>query len=215
MIFLTVLLLFVRLFVTKHSYVCTLDGQSCVDTVDVRQRGNTAADTNRQVIVQGSDFSCNGRITGYLISLEKASSSGDYPIVQVWHPTSSTVYTRVDTECALTDDDISRMRNGEEYYLGNVSCTGNNRIEFQSGDVIGHYHANEVRYRLWNIGTVGYTSHVRDEDNPPNTFSINSVDDSQTRQPLIQVLYGKIRSYIYVQYYRICGDFSINILMQK
>ena len=88
------------------------------------------------------------------------------------------------------------MRNGDEYYLGNVSCTGNSRIEFQSGDVIGYYHANEVRYRLWNIGTVGYTSHVRDEGSPLNTFNINNVNDSQTRQPLIQVLYGKIRSYI-------------------
>ena len=191
--------------------ICTLDGQSCVDTVDVRQRGTNSADNPRQVIIPESDFSCNGRITGYLISLEKASSSGDYPIVQVWHPTSSTAYTRVATECPLTESVISRMRNGNEYYLGNVSCTGNNRIEFQSGDVIGHYHANEVRYRLWNIETIRYTSYIRYENNPLNTFSINSVDDSQTRQPLIQVLYGKIRSYIYVQYYRICGVFPINI----
>ena len=177
--------------------ICTLDGQSCVDTVDVRQRGTNSADNPRQVIIPESDFSCNGRITGYLISLEKDSSSGDYPIVQVWHPTSSTVYTRVDTECPLTESVISRMRNGDEYYLGNASCTGNNRIEFQSGDVIGHYHANEVRYKLWNIETMGYTSYIHDENNPPNTFNINNNDvDSQIRQPLIQVLYGKIRSYI-------------------
>ena len=148
------------------------------------------------MIVLGSDFSCNGRITGYLISLETAISTGDYPIVQVWHPTSSTVYTRVDTECLLTESVISRMRNGDEYYLGNVSCTGNNRIEFQSGDVIGHYHANEVRYRLWNIGTMGYTSYSRDEGSPLDTFNINNVDDSGIRQPLIQVLYGNINYYI-------------------
>ena len=173
-----------------------IDGQSCADTVDVRQSGTNAASTSTQVIVPESDFSCNGRITGYLISLEKANSSGDYPIVQVWHPTNPAVYTRVATECPLTESVISRMRNGDEYYFGNASCTGDNRIEFQSGDIIGYYHANEVRYRLWNIGTVGYTSHVRNEDNPPNTFNINNVDDSETRQPLIQVLYGKIRSYI-------------------
>ena len=83
------------------------------------------------------------------------------------------------------------MRNGDEYYLGNVSCTGDNRIEFQSGDIMGHYHANEVRYVLRNIGTMGYTSYVRDEDSPLNTFNVNGVDDSLTRQPLIQVLYGK------------------------
>ena len=171
--------------------VNTLDGQSCVDTVNVRQRGTYSASTITQVIVPDSDFSCNGRITGYLISLESASSSGDYPIVQVWHPTNSTVYTRVDTECPLTESDISRMRNGDEYYLGNVTCTGENRIEFQSGDVIGYYHANEVQYRLWTIETMGYTSYIHDQGSPSNMFNINNVDYSETRQPLIQVLYGK------------------------
>ena len=80
-----------------------------------------------------------------------------------------------------------------------MSCTGDNRIEFQSGDIIGYYHANNVRYRLWNIETVGYTSYVRDEDSPPNTFNVNGVDDSTTRQPLIQMLYGKIRNYKYIR----------------
>ena len=84
------------------------------------------------------------------------------------------------------------MRNGgDEYYLGNVTCTGDNRIEFQSGDVIGYYHGNEVRYQLWSIGTMGYTSYSRDEESPPNIFNTNNVD-SDTSQPLIQVLYGKI-----------------------
>ena len=174
----------------------TLDGQStsCVDTVNVERAGDNSADTNRQVIVPESDFSCNGRITGYLISLEKDSSEGDYPIVQVWHPTSSSEYTRVDTECPITESDINRIRprNEDDYYLGNVSCTGDNRIEFQSGDIIGHYHANNVLYKLWNIDTATYTSYVRDEDSPLNTFNVNNVDDSITRQPLIQVLYGKI-----------------------
>ena len=149
------------------------------------------------MIVPRSIFSCNGRITGYLISLEIASSSGDYPIVQVWHPTTSTVYTRVATECPLTANDIDRMRNGDEYHLGNVSCTGDNRIEFQSGDIIGYYHANEVRYRLWNIETMGYTAYSRERKNPPN-FNINGIDGTENRQPLIQVLYGKIASHVHI-----------------
>ena len=134
----------------------TLDGQSCVDTVNVRWRGINAVFTNTQDIVPESDFSCNGRITGYLISLERDSSSGDYPIVQVWrrHRTNQQLYNRVNTLCALTGSDINNMGG---YYLGNVSCTGNERIEFQSGDVIGYYHANEVQYRLWSIDTTGYT----------------------------------------------------------
>ena len=94
----------------------TLDGQSCVDTVNVRQSGTNAADNNKQVIVLESDFSCNGRITGYLISLERDSSSGDYPIVQVWrrHHTNQQLYNRVNTLCALTGSNITNMGG---YYL--------------------------------------------------------------------------------------------------
>ena len=121
-----------------------MDRAVLMHAVNARQKGDDAARTDTQVIVPNSVFSCNGRVTGYLISLQSDSASGSYPSVQVWHPTSSTEYTRVDTECPLTASDISMMRdgNGDEYYLGNVSCTGNNRIEFQSGDVIGYYHGS-------------------------------------------------------------------------
>ena len=150
------------------------------------------------MIVPRSSFSCNGRVTGFLISLESDSSSGSYPSVQVWHPISSTEYTRVDTECELTDSDISMMRdgNGNDYYLGNVSCTGNNRIEFQSGDVIGYHHGSSVLYRLWSIDTNGYTTYHHDTSSPLNTFNINDNDVSSTdnSQPLIEVMYGKINT---------------------
>ena len=172
--------------------VLIINAQSCVDTVNTKQRGTNAASTNEQVIVPASIFSCNGRITGYLISLESESSQGDYPIVQVWHPINSRIYTRVDTECPLTANDISRMTAmGDEYYLGKVSCTGDNRIEFQSGDIIGHYHSNEVRYRLWNIETMGYTSYSQDHINPPPIFNISSAVNT-IMQPLIQILYGEV-----------------------
>ena len=172
-----------------------IDAQSCVDTVDVRQKGDDAASTDRQVIVPSSVFTCNGRVTGCLISLESASSSGGYPSVQVWHPTSSTEYTRVDTECALTASDISRMedRNGDEYYLANVSCTSSNRIEFQSGDIIGYHHGSSVLYRLWSVDANGYTSYHRDVSRPLNTFNTDSnADTDSDKQPLIQLMYGKM-----------------------
>ena len=146
------------------------------------------------MIVPESDFSCNGRITGYLISLEDASSSArDYPIVQVWrrNHTNQQLYNRVNTLCALTRSNITNMG---EYYLGNVSCTGNERIEFQSGDVIGYYHANEVRRRLWTTDTTGYTVYERDVNSPLDTLNINASDvvKTENRQPLIQVMFGKI-----------------------
>ena len=146
------------------------------------------------MIVQGTEFSCNGRITGYLISLERDSSSGDYPIVQVWrrNHTNQQLYNRVTTLCALTGSNINNMAG--DYYLGNVSCTGNKTIEFQSGDVIGYYHANTVQYRLWSIKTTGYTVYQYDNNSSLDTLNIsaNNVNKLTSRQPLIQVMFGKI-----------------------
>jgi len=164
--------------------------------VNAQQRGTDTSLTRSQVIIPEYNFSCNGRITGYLISLNRNFfGAQDYPSVQVWHPTSSTVYTRVDTECPLTDSDISEMTDsGDEYYLGNVSCTGNNSIEFQSGDVIG-YHQGFIRHRMRNIRPTGYTSLRIEDNNPLNTFDTNDVSNGNTFaniQPLIQVMFGKI-----------------------
>ena len=151
------------------------------------------------MIVPRSRFSCNGRVTGYLISLRQDNNSGGgYPSVQVWHLTNSTQYTRVDTECPLTANDIRRINNNNNNnrYLGNVSCTGSNRIEFQSGDIIGYHHGSEVHYRLWSIVSNGYTSYYRNTSSPLNTFTNNNgVESINNRQPLIEVMYGKINTH--------------------
>ena len=153
------------------------------------------------MIVPSSNFSCNGRVTGYLISLESANnSSGGYPSVQVWHPTSSTEYTRVNTECALTENDISMMMdgNGHDYYLGNVSCTGNNRIEFQSGDVIGYHQGSPVRYQLWTVQYIGYRAYYHITNSTLNTFIIsNDVPTHNDMIPMIELMYGKINTLTY------------------
>ena len=79
-----------------------------------------------------------------------------------------------------------------EYYLGNVSCNGSNRIEFQSGDVIGYHQGRQVLYQLWNIMANGYISYHSDESNPLNTFSISDASSSNNVQPLIEVMYGEL-----------------------
>ena len=85
--------------------VYTLDGQSCFDTVNIRQQGTDTFSSGNQVIIPRSNFSCDGRITGYQISLSPGAVTDLVislpPIIQVWHPTSLTAYTRVDTECPL------------------------------------------------------------------------------------------------------------------
>ena len=83
----------------------------------------------------------------------------------------------------------------DHHYLGSVSCTGDNRTEFQTGDVIGYHHGTPLRYQLWSIDSNGYTTYFhRDTISPLNTFTIisNDVQSANNRQPLIEVMYGKI-----------------------
>jgi len=111
---------------------------------------------------------------------------------------NSGVYTIVDTACPLTDGDITMMSSSDStdgYYLGNVSCTIDRRIEFQSGDLIG-YNQVPSRYSLWIINAVEYTSYSR--NGPSNrqldTFNINDRTESTNTQPLIQMIFGNMHS---------------------
>ena len=156
---------------------------------------------NRQIIVLGSDFRCNGRLTGYLISLDLNGAPRGYPSIQVWRrsDTDPLEYTIVGTACALTDGDITMMNDGTwNYYLGNVSCTMGGRIEFQSGDIIGYNQDAPSRYSLWIISAVGYASYSRNgPSRQSNTFNINNIVGINDTQPLIQMIFGNYLHSIY------------------
>ena len=172
-------------------------GESCIDFVDIRQEGANTLSTSGLIIVPEYNFSCNGRITGYLIRLEQnAMDSTEYSSIQVWQPINqnSTIYNKVGT-CILTADDIVNItKNGSLYHLGDISCTGDSRTEFQSGDVIGYYQSNSSRYQLLNINaTEGYTSYGS-KNSSLTSIDISNVDYTyKSTQPLIQVMYGKVR----------------------
>ena len=129
-------------------------------------------------------------MTGYLISLNQVDDvTGDYPSIQVWRPSTSTNYNAISLY-TLTQNDIFNMNS---YYLANVTFTGANRIEFQSGEVIGYHLPNTLRYTVWSIGTTGYTSFSISASSPLSRFRTDNADSMDSgRQPLIQVLYGKV-----------------------
>ena len=163
-----------------------IDGQDyCTTVTDVQQEGTDTLNTNTQVI-SNSGFSCNGRITSYEISLNRIGGPNVYPSIQVWHPSGSN-FTRV-SEYLLVSSDIAETAN---YNLANVSFTGANRIEFQSGDVIGYYLPNSLRYIVWNIQTVGSVSYTLSTGNSLAIFSMNDANTEVDRQPLIQVAFGE------------------------
>ena len=169
-----------------------------MDTVNVQQQGMDRLGRNSFVIVPRGNFSCNGRITGYMASMDR---NADFPCyylrVFVWQPmnTAQTIFSIRNTY-VLNNSYINSMGN---YYFANVSFTGNERIEFQSGDVIGYWHRSSLVlrpcYRVWNIRTAGYTSYRvgATRDNPfIDTININDGSSAAItdRQPLIQVTFG-------------------------
>jgi len=140
-----------------------------------------------------SNFSCNGRITGYMISLELIGNPINYPIIQVWHPENSLSYNVIDQHEVVADD-VTNINNGE-YYLANISLTGVNRIEFMSGDTYGYFMPSLTDcYSVGHIVTMGFMSYIAASSIPLNNFSIaNEVAVSmENMQPLIQIIYGKL-----------------------
>ena len=172
-------------------YLLSTDAHSCVDTVNVQRQGTDQLNNNGFYIVPRSNFSCNGRIIGYMASLDQINNRRcNNPHILVWRPTNTkqTTYCIVDNY-QLRNGDINRM---ESYYFANVSFTENNRIEFQSGDVIGYWHTIvNPCYTVWSINTTGYTSYRRNVGSNTNIdIESNSVTATPNRQPLIQVIFG-------------------------
>ena len=128
------------------------------------------------------------------------ADSGEYPTIQIWRPVAqnSTMYDKVGTVCALTAYDIINITaNESSYCLANVSCTGDNRTEFQSGDVIGYYQNNSLHSRVLNVVTEGYTSYSSDISFTNINISLKLFNTFRSIQPLIQVMYGKVVKHNY------------------
>ena len=178
-----------------------------MDTVTVQQQGSDRLSNNLYVIVPRNNFSCNGRITGYMVSLYQNEDDDfdecNFPRILLWHPmnTDQTAYT-IDDTYTLSNSDINRMGS---YYFADVSFNGNDRIEFQSGDVIGYRHRSSPCYTVYSIRTGGYTSYnVRSISNDMINMDDSSVTATANRQPLIQVIFGMtyytLTIYVYLKY---------------
>ena len=171
-----------------------LDGQVCTDYVDINQDGRDQIGHDRLAIIPRLSFSCNGTITSIIARVRFYSNRVDYPAFQVWRPLSvgSTVYNKIG-EAQLQSDQVTG--NGDRYQMANITLTGSNRIDFQSGDVVGYYHPPQSRYQVRTIRTDGYRLYQFDEPSGSislvNLINADNDDDDHDQQPLIQFTIGK------------------------
>ena len=92
-------------------------------------------------------------------------------------------------EVLLQSDDQVTLGMGNEYGEANITLTGNNTIEVQSGDVVGYYHPPNARYQVRTIRTDGYRMYRFNVSSVPTSINANYNDNNL--QPLIQFTIGK------------------------
>ena len=150
------------------------------------QRSRNTLQDGIQVIIPAFSFNCNGRITGFSVGMHRAFYIlGNFPEFQVWRPLSPDTngYSKIGQVQFQT-------RTSSTYYEYNVLLTGNDRLKFQSGDVIGYYQPNYPSARISNILNENYTSYYSSYDDL-NTTSLSSGRYATiTYQPLINILTG-------------------------
>ena len=165
-----------------------LGGQFCTDSVDVQQDGRSQISRDRLAIIPRLNFNCNGTITSIIARVRLDSDRIDYPVFQVWRPTSigSTVYNKIGEVQLQSDDQVT---GSGDFRTANITLTGNNTIEVQSGDVVGYYHPPQSQYRVRNIESNGYIQYVFDGSLESVDLD-DGVDIRNDRQPLIQFVIG-------------------------
>ena len=166
-----------------------LGGQICTDSVDIQLDGDNEISAITVVIIPRLNFTCNGRITNIRAKMSSRSPSG-LPYFQIWRPMSSMIYNRIHT-VQLQSAHVTQL-SGTRVNIS-ITLTGNERREFQSGDVIGYYHPSNSRYQVRTISTDGYIQYRFDGSSTLTSVDLNTVgsgDITDQRQPLIQFTIG-------------------------
>ena len=169
-----------------------LGGQECTDYVDVQQNGHNSIRRGMTAIIPRLNFTCNGRIT-IITAKVNTNYRNDYPYFQVWRPTSvgSTSYEKSgEVQLQSGNHMIICSSQHNNRCIVNITLTGTNTIEVESGDIVGFYLPSESRYRVRTIQTSGYILYEFDGSLELVNFS-NMIDNEDNQQPLIQFTIGK------------------------
>ena len=173
----------------------SIAGLTCIDVVDnVQQTPDSQIIANRTVIVPRLNFTCNGRITNIRVRIDSATeifpdnTGTNLPYIQVWRqsPTSQLNYSLVD-KVQIQSDHLNTQLT---YLEAIIPLTGNDRIQFLSGDVIGFYNPPDSGYVTRDIQTTGYVFYVFVGSNA-SSFNLSAGIMSDRKQPLIQFTLGE------------------------
>ena len=152
--------------------------------------GGNQISNNRITIVPHLNFTCNGRITNIRVRINGDGTGDNFPYIQVWRLSSAPstqLYNLID-EVQIQSSHLSTQL---KYQEANIPLTGNNRIQFQSGDVIGFYNPSDSRYEIRDIRTPGYVFYTFIGSTATSLDLSNADSTPMGRQSLIQFTLGK------------------------
>jgi len=176
--------------------ILCLGGQTCTDSVNIHQNGHDLINSNRLVIIPRLNFTCSGRIIEIMARMRMRIGTS-FPYIQIWRQIKNDpiIFSNIG-EVQIQESQVLHCRNDTEYCTVNIVLTGNNRIEFQSGDVVGYYHPSDIQYRVRTLRTSGYIQFEYEGSTAPTTVILDNADRSTDhRQPLIQFVIGKMACY--------------------
>ena len=167
-----------------------LGGQFCADSIDVQQNGRDQIGYDELAIIPRLNFTCNGRITSIRARVSFDDSRDEYPFFQVWRQASvnSRIYNKIGEVQLQSDDQVNEVRNNIP--VATIILPDDNRIEVQSGDVVGYYHPPQSRYRVRTIRTDGYILYEFSGSHDSVDLD-NNISSDNERQPLIHFTIGK------------------------
>jgi len=166
----------------------SIAGRTCINDVDnVQQVGNSPIFPDKTVIVPRLKFTCNGRIANIRVGINDITAGTNFPYIQVWRQLSASQnYILVDGVQIQSNHLNTRLT----YLEAIISLTGDNRIQFLSGDVIGFYNPPDSGYIIRDVATTGYAYHVF-PGSIASSFDFNNFSFTNNGQPLIQFTLGK------------------------
>ena len=178
-----------------------VDGQTCTDSVNVHQIGEDRLSTSGGVaIVPRLNFTCNGRILNIRVRVLPITSANILPYIQIWRPSSSVTYDRVG-QVQIQTTQLTRPP-PEDWLEANIPLTGSNRLQFQSGDVIGFYHPSDFSHEIRTTRTDGYVLR-QFVGRYASSLALGDANNTlDNRQPLIQFEIGKKMFHIYICSYK-------------
>jgi len=163
-----------------------IGGKRCIECVNILQQADNALDQGELAIIPNLNFTCNGRITGIKLGVSRNINNNGATFIHMWRPSSGSVVFNKTSEVLLqvNNDD-------NDNYETSINLTGDRRIDFQSGDVVGYHHTLDAHFIIQDIQTEGYTLYQFSENSAVNSVNLTeAIAVLNFRQPLIQITVG-------------------------